>query len=151
NTTKMTMDLFPPALLLKLTFCAYGIGILGSLLALRRERLANALGFGSAIVASVCGIGAAISHLVSGSAANSAPFELWPSLIPYLKLGVKLDPLGAFFLVIVSGLGLALSIYSLGYVRGFCGRKSVGILAAFYNALLLATTLVFTADRKSVV
>jgi len=141
------MDLFPPALLLKLTFCAYGIGILGSLLALRREKLANALGFGSAIVASVCGITAAILHLVSGSAANSAPFELWSSLIPYVKLGVKLDALGAFFLLIVSGLGLALSVYSLGYVRGFYGRKSVGILAAFYNALLLATTLVFTASN----
>jgi len=141
------MDLFPPALLLKLTFCAYGIGILVSLLALRRERLANALGFGSAIVASVCGIAAAILHLVCGSAANSAPFELWSSLIPYVKLGVKLDALGAFFLLIVSGLGLALSVYSLGYVRGFYGRKSVGILAAFYNALLLATTLVFTASN----
>src|SRR2546428_969628 len=141
------MHLFPPALLLKLTFCAYGIGILVSLLALRRERLANALGFGSAIVASVCGIAAAILHLVSGSATNSAPFELWSSLIPYVKLGVKLDPLGAFFLLIVSGLGLALSVYSLGYVRGFYGRKSVGVLAAFYNALLLATTLVFTASN----
>ncbi len=141
------MHLFPPALLLKLTFCAYGIGILVSLLALRRERLANALGFGSAIVASVCGIAAAILHLVSGSAVNSAPFELWSSLIPYVKLGVKLDALGAFFLLIVSGLGLALSVYSLGYVRGFYGRKSVGILAAFYNALLLATTLVFTASN----
>ncbi len=141
------MDLFPSALLLKLTFCAYGVGILVSLATLRKARLANVLGFGSAIVASVCGIAAAVLHLISGSAANSAPFELWSSLIPYVKLGVKLDPLGAFFLLIVSGLGLALSVYSLGYVRGFYGRKSVGVLAAFYNALLLATTLVFTASN----
>src|SRR6266478_724945 len=141
------MDLFAPALLLKLTFCAYGIGILVSLLALRREKLANVLGFSSAIVASVCGIGAAILHLVSGSAANSAPFELWSSLIPYVKLGVKLDALGAFFLLVLSVLGLALSIYALGYVRVFYGRKSVGVLGAFYNALLLVTTLVFTASN----
>ena len=50
--------------------------------------------------------------------------------------------MSAFFLLLVSGLGLALSIYSFGYVRGFYGRKSVGVLGAFYNALLLATTLV---------
>src|SRR5205085_2597202 len=81
-----------------------------------------------------------------GSAANTA-FELWSSQVPYVRLGVKLDPLGAFFLLIVSALGLALSIYSLGYVRGFYGRKNVGILAAFYNVLLLATTLVFTASN----
>ena len=50
-------------------------------------------------------------------------------------------------MLIVSVLALALSVYSFGYVRGFYGRKSVGVLAAFYNALLLATTLVFTASN----
>ena len=42
---------------------------------------------------------------------------------------------------------MALSVYSLGYARGFYGRKNVGVLGAFYNALLLATTLVFVADN----
>ena len=51
------------------------------------------------------------------------------------------------FLLIVSLLGFALSIYSIGYARGFYGRKSVGALGAFYNALLLATTLTFVADN----
>src|SRR5213079_2622079 len=44
-------------------------------------------------------------------------------------------------------LGLALSLYSLGYARGFFGRKNVGVLGAFFNALLLATTLVFLSDN----
>src|SRR5208283_5080679 len=39
------------------------------------------------------------------------------------------------------------SIYSLGYAKGFFGRKNVGVLGAFYNALLLATTLLFVADN----
>src|SRR5207249_9193282 len=56
-------------------------------------------------------------------------------------------PLSAFFLLIVSALALALSLYSLGYVRGFYGRKNVGVLGAFYNALLLATTLVFVSSN----
>ena len=85
--------------------------------------------------------------LTSGAGDSRAAFELWPSLIPYLQLTVKLDPLGAFFVLIVSFLALALSVYSFGYVRGFYGRKNVGVLAAFYNALLLATTLVFTASN----
>ena len=67
-------------------------------------------------------------------------------LIPSLKLTVRLDALGAFFLVIVSLLGLAVSIYSLGYVRSFFGRKNVGVMGAFYNAMLLSVTLVFVAD-----
>src|ERR1017187_5179615 len=60
---------------------------------------------------------------------------------------MKLDPLGAFFLLIVLLLGFLLSIYSLGYAKGFFGRKNVGVLGAFYNALLLATTLTFLADN----
>ena len=38
-------------------------------------------------------------------------------------------------------------MYSLGYARGFYGRKNVGVLGAFFNVLLLATTLVFLADN----
>ena len=79
--------------------------------------------------------------------AHSRSFELLAPLIPYVKFSVRLDPLGAFFLLIISLLALALSVYSLGYARGFYGRKNVGVLGAFYNALLLATTLVFVADN----
>jgi hydrogenase-4 component B len=42
---------------------------------------------------------------------------------------------------------MALSLYSLGYARGYYGRKSVGVLGAFFNVLVLATTLVFLADN----
>src|SRR5208283_2614360 len=44
-------------------------------------------------------------------------------------------------------LGFALSLYSLGYARGFYGRKNVGVLGAFFNLMLLATTLVVMADN----
>ena len=141
------MDLPSTAFLLQLALCLYGAGMVLSLLALRRERVANLLGFGCAAVAALAGIGAGMLGLTSGAGDSRAAFELWPSLIPYLRLTVKLDPLGAFFVLIVSFLALALSMYSFGYVRGFYGRKNVGVLAAFYNALLLATTLVFTASN----
>jgi hydrogenase-4 component B len=139
------MDQLSSSLLLKAALWMYAIGGAGSLLALRREKLANVVGFGTAAVAGVFGIGAALVFLISGGAGQLVAFELWTSLIPYLRLTIKLDALGAFFLLIVSALAVALSVYSLGYVKGFYGRKSVGALAAFYNALLLATTLVFIA------
>jgi hydrogenase-4 component B len=134
-----------PTLLLQLALCAYAVGALSSLLAWKRERVANAIGFGSSTVGGACGVLAASLALTTGAITEAQPFELWPSLIPYIQLLVKLDALGAFFLLIVSLLALALSVYSFGYVRAFYGRKSVGVLACFYNALLLATTLVFTS------
>jgi len=132
-----------PTLLLQLALVAYAAGALGSLLAMGREKLANAIGFGLATVGGVCGVLAATLALTSTG--QLRPFELWPSLIPYIKLIVKLDALGAFFLLIVSLLAVALSIYSFAYVRAYYGRKNVGVLACFYNVLILATTLVFTA------
>jgi hydrogenase-4 component B len=141
------MELPSSTLLLQIALCLYGIGAVGSLLCLRHERIANLVGFGCATVAGAFGIGAGIMMLTAGPGDGKGAFELWPSLIPYLQLTVKLDPLGAFFVLIVSVLALALSVYSFGYVQGFYGRKNVGVLAAFYNALLMATTLVFTASN----
>jgi hydrogenase-4 component B len=141
------MDLPTSTQLLQFALCAYVAGVVGSLLALRHERIANLVGFGCAAVAAGSGIGAALLALTVEATSGAAKFALWPSLIPYLQLTIKLDPLGAFFVLIVSFLALTVSVYSFGYVRGFYGRKSVGVLAAFFNTLVLATTLVFTASN----
>jgi len=134
-------------LLLKLALCAYAAGALGSLGALRRERLANLAGFGFALLGGILGLSAALAELIGGAGHQAVGFELWPSLIPYVRLAVRLDALGAFFLLIVSVLAISLSVYSFGYVRSFYGRKNVAVLSAFYNSLLLATTMVFTAGN----
>jgi hydrogenase-4 component B len=136
-----------PATLLVTSLCGYVIGAVAGLLFLRHEKLANVLSFGASTVAALIGLLAALSFLAGGVGAPVPQFELLPSLIPYIKFTVRLDPLGAFFLLIVSLLGFALSTYSLGYAKGFFGRKNVGVLGAFFNALLLATTLVFLADN----
>jgi hydrogenase-4 component B len=135
------------SLMLQFALCAYAVGTVGSLVAMRHERIANVIGFGSPLLGGLLGLSAAITELIGGAPHHAVAFELWPSLIPYVRLAVKLDALGAFFLLILSTLAITLSIYSFGYARGYYGRKSVGILGAFYNALLLATTLVFTASN----
>ena len=75
------MDLTSPTLLLRIAWCAYGAGVVGSLLALRRGRFVKLLGFGCATVAGYFGIGAGVLGLVSGSGDGRAAFEFWPSLI----------------------------------------------------------------------
>jgi hydrogenase-4 component B len=133
--------------LLNFSLLCYVAGAAAGLLFLRAEKLANLSAFGCASLASLCGIVSSVVALATGAAATNRSIDLLPSLIPYIKFTVRLDPLGAFFLLIVSLLGFALSIYSLGYARGFYGRKNVGVLGAFFNALLLATTLTFVADN----
>ncbi len=133
-----------PATLLNLGLLGYVVGAVSGLFCWRLERLANALCFGFATLAALCGLTASF-QLLAG--AVDAPFELFASPLPYVQFTLRLDPLAGFFLLLVSVLGLALSIFSFGYVRGFYGRKNVGVLGAFYNLLLLATTLVFLAGN----
>ena len=141
------MDTLSAALFLKCALWVYAAGILGGLVFSRTDRLANGISFGCATLGGALGITSAILVLLPGSTSSPVTFELWTSLVPYVKLSVKLDPLGAFFLLTLSVLAVALSIYSFGYARAFYGRKPVGLLGAFFNALLLATTLVFTASN----
>jgi hypothetical protein len=75
------MDLRSPTLPLQITLCAYDVGVLGSLLALRHERIANLVGFGCATVAGLFGIGAGLLGPISGPGDGRAAFELRPSRI----------------------------------------------------------------------
>ena len=136
-----------PATLLTVSLCGYVVGAGASLLFMRREKLASFLAFGLGSLSALGGGLAALLFLNGAADTPEAHRVLLPALIPNLTFTVRLDALGAFFLLLVSLLGLAISIYSLGYARGFFGRKNVGVLGAFFNALLLSTTLVFLADN----
>ena len=135
------------ATLLTCALWAYVAGMVGALLFQRAERLANGFGFGLAAAGGFCGVLSCAAALATGAATGSRSFELFSSLIPYVRFSIHADALGCFFGMMVSLLAVAISIYSLGYARGYYGQKNVGALAAFFNLLLLATTLVFLADN----
>jgi hydrogenase-4 component B len=119
----------------------------GGLFFMLREKLATAFSFGAATLSALSGLLAGLLMLGGGAGSPAPQLELLPALIPSLRFTVRLDALSALFLLVVSLLGAAISIYSLGYAKGFFGRKNAGLLGAFYNALLLATTLTFVADN----
>ncbi len=135
------------AALLNLGLLGYVLGAGAGLLFFRAEKLASLVAFSFASLGALSGAVACASALATGRATTNPSFELLTSLVPSVRFTARLDPLGAFFGLIVSLLGLALSVYSIGYARGFYGRKNVGVLGAFFNVLLLATTLVFLADN----
>jgi hydrogenase-4 component B len=139
--------LLSPALFLKLALCGYLAGIVAGLVGARRPVFSNLAGFGAAAAASLCGIWSVLLLLSGAGGAGPVAFDMWPSFVPYVRLAIRLDATGAFFLLVLSLLGLALSVYSFGYARAFYGRKSVGVLAAFYNALLLSTAAVFSSGN----
>ena len=108
----------------------------------RPDRQGLAAG-GSAIVASSAGI--AMGAL--GFAASQPFTAAIESTIPLLTFAIRLDPLASFFLLTVSLVGLAASIYGLGYLRHFHGRASITALGSLFNAFLCSMMLVILADN----
>lgn len=140
------MNAFSANLLIA-AFWAYIAGAAGALVFQRTEKLANGIGFGLGALGGLCGTVSFVYALATGAAGGGHSFELLPSLNPLVRFSLSPDALGCFFGLVVSLLGAALSVYSLGYVRGYYGRKNVGLLAALFNTLLLVTTVVFLADN----
>jgi len=94
-------------------------------------------------VAGLFGIALGLAGLVA-----SEPLTLSAgSSIPYLSFAIRLDPLAAFFVLTISLVGLAASIYAFGYVTEFYGRHSIGALGSLFSGFLLSMTLVVMADN----
>ncbi len=69
-----------------------------------------------------------------------------PVGLPDLPFHLRLDLLSGYFLVVIGLLALFVSIYSIGYVKGFLGRRSVTRLVVFYALFLAGMFLVVLAD-----
>jgi hydrogenase-4 component B len=66
---------------------------------------------------------------------------------PFGQMTFRIDPLSAFFLLVISLIGLAVSIYSFGYVKSFVGRRHIGIFLFLYSSFLLLMTSVVTISN----
>ena len=132
--------MIPLSLLVGLT--GYSLGILLPLLARRRPTIQNMTAHGAALLGAVGGIGVG----AAGLTAEVPYYVSLPSSLPLLNYSIRIDPLAAFFVLLISLCGAAVAVYALGYVRDFYGRYSIGALGSLFNAFLLSMTLVVLAD-----
>src|SRR4029079_2530388 len=126
-----------------LLFSSYISGLLLPLCFPTKPAVQNILAHGSAGLASGAGILLGVTGLFA--------LEPWiasvQSTIPFLSFTVRLDPLASLFVLTISVVGLAASLYAIGYVTKFYGRASIAALGALFNGFLLSMTLVVIADN----
>ena len=118
-----------------------GMALVCPLLA-RQERLLIPVAFTLAALASGGVVLAGFLTLSQGL--NSA--VTIPLGLPGLPFNVRLDPLAGFFLIVIGLLSFFVSIYSIGYVRGYLGQRPVTPLVLFYLLFLAGMLLVIIAD-----
>jgi hydrogenase-4 component B len=118
------------------------VGAVYGMLLRHWPRTCAAASFGAAALSAL--FGTIVSILVlTGSPMNiQLPFET-----PFGHLGFALDRLSAFFLLVISVVSFAVSIYSIGYSKEYDGKYSVGLLGLLFNLFLLSMTFVVSASN----
>jgi len=137
------MTLETTACLLASMVLAYLGGAIAALLPLR-SGLTRVLTAAGATAGAVAGIGLAARVLSAGE-----PFAV--SVPGLLSVGgglaLRLDGLGAFFLLLIGVVAAPAALYGVGYSAAYAGRYSLRWLGAMLNLFLLAMSLVVLADN----
>jgi len=129
-----------PDALLAAALGAFLTGAVAGLAAWKRPAAARVAAMACAILGCVLLVAASVGALAfPGGGTWSLP------LVTLFPCTVRLDALSAWFTLTLGVLGLAVSVYSFGYLRPMVGERNLGALGFFYNCLLLGVALVFTA------
>lgn len=118
-------------------------GAFGSLVFVKNKNLSNSIACYGATIASVFGIIAALNVIISH---NSIIFFL-PQFVPYLDIKFLVDNLAAYFILIISTVTLAVSIYAIDYAKEYFEKYNIGILGFLYNIFALSLVLVVSASN----
>ncbi|HEY6837403.1 MAG TPA: hydrogenase 4 subunit B [Geobacteraceae bacterium] len=117
-------------------------GALGAPFLSRRERLLIPAAFSLATLASLACVAAGFQTVLAGTN-NAATVALG---LPGLPFQLRLDPLAGFFLVVIGLLATFVSLYSIGYLKAYLGKRPVTRLTVFYLLFLAGMILVVLAD-----
>ena len=119
----------------------YLIGAALSLAFHRNDHAVTYASFISSFIASVFGI------IFSFSVMYGDTFVIDIPGTSILQFGVSIDKLSAFFIMVISITSLAVSIYSIGYMTEYFGKKDIGYLGFLFNIFILSMILVVSASN----
>ncbi len=132
-------------MLLLAAILLFGAAAAASLVLIKRHRLCNIVSNIICIIASAVGAVASLAHIVSGN--DKITIEIFKSAIPFVSASLTVDKLSAYFVLGLSVLTLCVSIYSIGYISHYYGKRNVGIFNFLYSTFILSMIFVMTAGN----
>lgn len=116
-----------------------------ALILLKWHKLCNIISNVLCITASITGLAASIIHLMTGG--GKIVIAAFKPAIPILSFDIVLDRLSAFFVLGLCLLVLCVSIYSIGYVSHYYGKRSIGLFNFLYSSFIISMFMVITAGN----
>ncbi len=138
------MNLFAPDHLLYSSLGFYLAAAIAAIIFYKHPRFCTLFAQSGCILASLLGTFSAIRLLHSGKELVLEPFY---STIPNLSISMTIDALSAFFILLLSILTFCVSIYSIGYISHYHGKRNVSVFHFLYATFILSMIFVFTADN----
>ncbi len=123
----------------------YALGAILALVFTFSPRLANLLPNSITAFAALTGIGASTFQLLSDI--DRVYLRNIVTTVPYISLEMSIDRLSAFFLLALSVLVLAVSIYSMGYIRHYYQKRNVAVFNFLVNSFILAMIGVLISEN----
>jgi hydrogenase-4 component B len=127
-------------LLLTAMLVAYPLGALAALVT--PGAVGRGLVAGCSLVGALAGLALGAVCLGTGRVPT-----LTASLLPLSGLALRVDGLGAVFLIAIGMVGAAVAVYGFGYTAPYQGRYSLRMLGAMLNVLLLSLSAQVMADN----
>jgi len=131
------MDAIQLLLISLIGYCAGGIASALFARSSQRARLVSGI-FG--LVASLIGAASAVLAL----RAETPPQVTFQGLAPFGDIVLKLDSLSAFFIILITLIGAAASLYSIEYLKEYSEERNLGAIGFFGNLFLAAMLVVVT-------
>jgi len=122
---------------LSLIAACYGTGALSALFARWSGRLALGVGYLAALAGAIAGLWVSLDVLLGPP--RSALTQTLPDLFPFARLSLAVDGLSAYFVLVISVVATAASVYGPAYLRAHSpdagpARQATQVLA--YNVFL---------------
>ena len=133
-------------ILFVITLSLFLAGSLTAVVSFNQPRTANLTAHAFSFLGGIFGTATALLALWGKTVAG---LSLW-QIVEGITLSFRIDSLSAFFLLIISLLSVAVSVYATGYVTEYYHKKNVGLLGGGLNLFLLSMVAVVTVDNAFV-
>jgi hydrogenase-4 component B len=130
--------------LIELSLWLFLVGTVGGICLKGKSKWANYISHCSSFLGGLLGAISAAAILITNKPVS---ITTW-TIVSDIALRFRIDALSAFFLLVISIGTIAVSIYSIGYVTEYYGKKPVGLLGGGLNLFILSMILVVTVDNS---
>jgi multicomponent Na+:H+ antiporter subunit D len=87
-----------------------------------------------------------VATLLPAVAAGNRPAALLTEPIPGISIGLRLEPLGALYAMVASGLWSVTSVYAIGYMRGHHEENQTRFFACFALSISAALGVAYASN-----